>query len=169
MTSALSSIPTYIPLKYAARKYGIPEKALLERVKSGRIASGQLPNGELLVAENDVDPSLHIKREDFEHLRGRSISISEASRKYNVPHQNFSRWAKVGYIHVLERGWKVLIDEGDVAYCAAVYKAKYELYNGQMSGVTIFDENGSPYEPKYPEVAAYKRAVRLRQKQKRRK
>ncbi len=34
-----------------------------------------------------------------------------------------------------------------------------------MSGVPIFDQDGNPYEPKYPEVAAYKRALRRRVRQ----
>ena len=162
---AHAPVPTYIPLKYAARKYGIPEKTLLERVKSGSIASAQRPDGELLVAENNVDPSLNIKRDDFEHLRGQKISMSEASRKYQIAHANFSRWTKAGYIKVLERGWKVSMDEADVAYCVAIYNAKQEYYGGQLTGVPIFDENGDPYQAKYPEVAAYKRRVRLRQRQ----
>ena len=162
---AFPSTPTYIPLKHAAERYGISEKTLLERVKSGSIASAQLPDGELLVAENHVDPSLNINRQDFDHLRGQPISMSEASRKYEIGQSNFSRWTKADYIKVLERGWKVLLDEANVAYCVAVYKAKQEYYGGQLTGVPIFDEAGNPYHPKHPEMAAYKRAIRLRQKQ----
>jgi hypothetical protein len=144
---------------------------LLERVKSGSIASGRLPNGELLVAENDIDPSLMIQREDFEHLRGKKISISDASRKYSdtrvtVTHSNFSRWAKANHIAVLEAGsWKVMLDEADVAYCAAVFKAKYDFYGGQMAGVRIFDKDGNPYQVKYRDVAAVMRAERRQKEQ----
>jgi hypothetical protein len=74
----------YIPLKQAAERYGVPEKTLLERVNSGSIASGQLPNGELLVAENDIDPSLQIKRDDFEHLRGQKIGVREAGKNMRL-------------------------------------------------------------------------------------
>jgi len=117
------------------------------------------------VADHDIDPSLNITREDFEHLRGQKISMSEASDKYGVPQPNLSRWAKLEYIKVLDRGWKVLIDEADAAYCAAVYKAKYDFYDGKMSGVPIFDEDGSPFQAKYPEMAAYKRKLRHRSRQ----
>jgi hypothetical protein len=157
---------TYIPLKHAAEKYGIPEKTLLDHVKSGSIASAQLPNGELLVAETNVDSSLKIKRKDYKHLHNQPISASEASRKYSQIHnisisqRIFSRWAELKYITVLERGYRLLLDEADVAYCAAVYKAKHDLYRGRMSGVRIFDEAGNPYELKYPEVAARLRAER---------
>ena len=158
----------YIPLDVAARKYGVSKKVLRQRIESGKLKSVKLADGGLLVADNN-DPSLNIKREDFEHLRGQKISMSEASRKYStpeitIPHQNFSRWAKTGYIKVLERGWKVLLDEADVAYCAAVFKAKYNFYDGQMIGVPVFGEDGRPYQAKYPEMAAYKRDLRQRQK-----
>jgi predicted site-specific integrase-resolvase len=103
---SLSSSNTYTPLSQAALKYNLSEQSLLEWVKSGRIASAPLPTGELLVAEQDVAPSFNINREDFKHLRGQKISMSEASRKYGISHANFSRWAKTGYIKILDRGWK---------------------------------------------------------------
>ena len=43
--------------------------------------------------------------------------------------------------------------------------AKRDYYEGQMSGVPIFNKDGTPYQAKHPEVAAYKRAVRDRRKQ----
>jgi len=171
--ATLRSSTTYIPLKQAAERYGVPEKTLLERVNSGSIAAAQLPNGELLVAESNVDPSLNIKRENFEHLRGQAISASEASRRYSellgttIYPSRFSEWAKAGFIKVLDRGWKISLDEADVAYCATVYKAKYDFYGGQMIGVPIFDQDGNPYQPKHPELAAYKRAIRKKQRQRR--
>jgi predicted DNA-binding protein (UPF0251 family) len=156
---------SYIPLEQAARKYGVSKNVLRQRVESGKLEAIETVNGDLLVADHDIDPSLKIKREDFEHLRGQGISISEAARNYKIAHKTFSRWADAGYIFVIERGWKVILDEADVAYCAAVYKAKYDFYDGQMSGVPIFDENGNPFQAKYPEMAAYRRRLRHRQKQ----
>ena len=156
---------TYIPISQAVRKYGVSKKFLLQRIKSGKLTSAKLPDGEYLVAENDIDPSLSIKREDFENLRGRKISVSDASRKYGIPHTNFSRWSRLGFIAVLERGWKVLLDEADVAYCAAVYHAKYKLYNGRMMGVNIFDKDGFPYQVKYKDIATKRREQRRKEKQ----
>ncbi len=160
-----SNTPTYIQLSTAVEKYGVSKKVLLKRIKSGKLTAAQLPNGEYLVAEHDVDPSLSIKREDFEYLRGQGISASEASRKYAVSTANFSRWAKVGYIKILARGWRLILDEADVAYCAAVYKAKYEFYDGQLSGVNIFDKEGRPYKLRYREIADMRRKQRRQQKQ----
>jgi hypothetical protein len=158
---------SYIPLEQAARKYGVSKNVLRQRVESGKLDFARTPNGDLLVADHDIDPSLKIKREDFEHLRGQAISMSEASEKYSVPQPNLSRWAKLNHIKVLQRGWKVLIDEADAAYCAAVYRAKYDFYDGQMSGVPIFDEDGNPFQAEYPEMAAYRRKLRHRKKQER--
>jgi len=160
-----TSQTTYIPLPQAVRKYGISKKALLERIKSGKLTVAKLPDGEFLVAENEIDPSLSIKREDFEHLRGQKISVSGSSRKYGIPHTNFSRWARLGFITVLERGWKVLLDEADVAYCAAVYHEKYKLYQGRMMGVNIFDKDGLPYQVKYTDIATRRRRQRRKDKQ----
>jgi len=155
---------SYIPLSQAIRKYGVSKKSLLRRIKSGKLAAAKLPDGEFLVAENEIDPSLNIKREDFEHLRGQKLSMSEASRKYNISQPTFSRWASLGFITVLERGWKVLLDEADVAYCAAVYHDKYQIYHGRMMGVSIFDKDGNPYRLKYREVAANLREERRKKR-----
>ncbi len=157
---------TYITIPEAVRKYGVSREALLERIKSGKISAAKLPGGGYLVAENEIDPSLNIKREDFEHLRGRKISMSEASKNYGIPHPTFSRWTKSGFIKVLERGYRTILDEADVAFCAAVYKAKYKFYDGKISGVNIFDEHGNPFQSKFPEMAAYKRALRKRARRK---
>ena len=156
---------TYIPLKQASAKYGLSEKVLLDKIRSGTIVAIELKKGEVLVADKQVDPSLSLKREHFSHLKGQKISISQGSREYDISTKTISRWVAAGYIKELERGYRVYIDQSDMAYCAAVYKAKYDFYDGQLSGVPIFDEDGDPYQAKYPEVAAYRRAVRERQRQ----
>lgn len=44
------------------------------------------------------EKSLPLKKEDLPeykkhaYLKGKSIWVSEASRKYNIPHGNLSRW-----------------------------------------------------------------------------
>lgn len=152
-----SSTNRYVPLQHAAERYGISEESLQQRIEADEIAWGRLPDGTLLVAEDEIDPSLKIKREDFEHLRGQTLSESEASCKYDISVANFSNWAKAGHIQVVERGWKVLLDEADVAYCAAVYKAKAKIYPNCIGGFKLFDEDGNPYQIKYPELAARRR------------
>jgi hypothetical protein len=110
---------------------------------------------------------LNIKRDDFEHLRGQKIGVRESSKKYGISSKTVSRWAKAGYINKLDRGYRLYLDEADVAYCAAVYKAKFEYYEGQLAGVPIFDEEGNPYQVKYQEVAAQLRSDRRQKNEKR--
>ena len=71
----------------------------------------------------------------------------------------FSRWSRLGYIK-RESGYRLELDEADVAYCAEIYAEKYRKYGGQLRGVRIFDEDGNPYQLKYPEVAAQLRVAR---------
>ncbi|MEM7028011.1 MAG: hypothetical protein AAF629_00355 [Chloroflexota bacterium] len=165
-----SKSATYISLEQAAYKYGISEKVLLDQINSGTLDGVELKTGEILVVDKKIDPSLDIKKTDFDHMRGRKISMVEARQKYNIGSSTLTRWTQAGYIAVLQenelrgRGQKKYIDEADVAYCAAVYKAKYEYYEGRITGVPIFDSAGNPYKVKYQEVAAQMRNDRLAQR-----
>jgi hypothetical protein len=167
------NIPTYLPLRTAAQKYGLSEKVLTQLVQTGKIEAVKLPSGELLVsAENgQLRTKDEIIAQEFAHLRGQAISASEASRKYSkkygipIPYQNFSRWADSGYIAIKSRGYRLQLDEADVAYCAEIYAEKYKEYDGQMQGVPVFDEDGNPYQVKHQEVAEQKRTERRQLKE----
>ena len=160
---------SYIPLSKACRKYSLAKKDLLEAINAGTIAAVELKTGELLVVDPGDDPCLDIKRDDFVHLHNISIGLRQAAKKYAIPVSTLSGWVKAGYIKTPTRSYRLQMNEADVAYCAAVYKVKYDLYHGRMSGVPIFDENGNPYQAKYPEMAAYKRNIRNKKRQKNRK
>src|SRR5512136_2973136 len=158
-----SRIPTYLPLAEAARRHGLSAKVLTQLIQAGKIGAVQLSSGEVLVAaDNNNGHGYKTKAEiiaaNFAHLRGQPISASEASRKYStdevsISQRSFSRWAEAGYIKVLDRGYRLQLDEADVAYCAKIYTEKYRKYGGQMQGVQVFDEEGNPYQLKYQEVA----------------
>jgi hypothetical protein len=152
----------------------VEEKVLTQLISAGMIEAVE-ENGETLVAvdkkENGSNGKETQTKEEiiaakFSNLRGQKISASEASRKYSEIHgisitqQAFSRWAQLGYIIVLERGYRVQLDEADVAYCAAIFSKKYKEYDGQMRGVNVFDRDGDPYQVKYPEVAEDRRNLR---------
>ncbi len=167
--------PIYLPLKEAAKKHDVEEKVLTQLIAAGMIEAVER-NGETVVAvdkngndDNESQTKDEIIAAKFAHLKGQPISASEASRKYSKIHgvpisnQSFSRWAtKLGYIIVLERGYRLQMDEAEVAYCAEVYAQKYREYDGRMSGVRIFDKDGNPYQLKYPEVAEQLRIERLK-------
>ena len=141
----VTDLPRYIPLTEAAERYGVSEEVLKRAIESGTIRAVQLDQ-EVAVAEGDVE-KIVIRKKDFEHLRGKPISLSAASRKYGIPDPTLSRWVKAGYISKLgHEGRKVLVDEADVAYRVEIYR---RLGGGR--GRRIFDAEGKPYRIKYPE------------------
>lgn len=163
---------TYLSLEEAARKYDVAEKVLTQLIAAGMIETHETPTGDVLVVVekngNGQEPQTkeEIIAEKFADLRGQTISASEASRKYSkihhvpISHVLFSRWARAGYITVMNRGYRLEMDEAEVAYCAEIFAQKYQEYGGSMSGVRIFDEDGNPYQLKYPEVAEQLRIER---------
>jgi hypothetical protein len=164
--------PTYLSLEEAARKYGVKEKVLTQLIADGMLQARTTPSGELLVVAdkngNSQEPQTkeEIIAAKFAHLRSQPISVSEASRKYSktfgvtISQPLISRWVKLGYITVLNRGYRLQLDEAEVAYCTDVFAQKHREYEGRMQGVNIFDEDGNPYQLKYPEIAEQKRAQR---------
>jgi hypothetical protein len=90
----------------------------------------------------------NLRREDlpeyqqFSHLQGQPIWVAEAARKYNIVHQNVSRWIKAGVIKQVgvDRN-RLLLDEQDVAYCAYVYHQR-----NAKRGSWLFRPDGTPYE-----------------------
>lgn len=75
------------------------------------------------------------------HLAGKPIHISEAARKYKIPHPTISRYVTKGIIRTLGKdGNKVLLDESFVAYVKEVIKRKKA---GQ--GKSFFNKDGTPY------------------------
>jgi predicted site-specific integrase-resolvase len=164
------NIPTFLPLAEAVQKLGLSRQVLIELIEAGQIEAVQLPSGEVLVSAEGNGYALKTKEEviaeKYAHLRSQPISASEASRKYSdlhgvpISHQTFSRWTKAGHINAESDGYRLHMDEADVAYCAEVYAQKYREYEGRMSGVRIFDTKGNPYQLKYPEVAEQLRIER---------
>jgi hypothetical protein len=158
------NIPTYLPLPKAARKYGLSEKVLTQLVQAGKIEAVRLPSGEVLVPADNGSKIPQTKdeiiTEKFAHLRGRRISPYAAEKKYDGIHRsNFIRWARAGYIEILREENRLLeMDAADVAYCAYVYSQKKAEYGGNVAGVRIFDKEGNPYEVKYPDLSAKRRA-----------
>ena len=154
-----SETVTYIPLKQAAKKYGISEKALLEQVESGSLVPARLPNGDLLVAERDVDPKAKTKEqiidEHYGELKKQPITISEAEKKYRVLGRTIRFWVSLGYISTINHCYPMRLDEAEVAYCAEIFHERQQAGTG--SGAPLLDENGLRYELKRPELSEYRR------------
>ena len=155
-----NNIPTYIPLDQAAKRHGVSKKVLTQQIRAGKIQAVQLPSGDLLVAaeNNGHQTKEEIITHKFAHLRGQTINTYQAQQEHGIRHQNFLRWARAGYIKIIHEEERLLeMDAADVAYCAYVYEQKKEVYGGRISGVRIFDEDGNPYQVKYPDLAAQRR------------
>ncbi len=159
-----------IPIDEAAERLDISVKVLTRCIENGIIKAVQLPNGEIAVSAEEIRP---ITKKQFEHLRGKPITISEASRPrprfdddgnvvggYEVPDPTMRGWIRQGYVRVLEDGYGKKLDEADVAYCAAVYHERKDA--GSMSGEPLFDEAGRPYQLKHPQLSKYRRRKKLR-------
>ncbi len=143
------TIPTYLPIPEAARKYGLDEARIVAAVKHGKIKAAMIDDT-LVIAEDDARQEARpLRKEDLPewkkhaHLKGIPIWIGEASRKYGIANQTITIWVKRGLIKFLgyDKNRK-LIDEADMAYCAEVYSQR----KGQ--GKWLFDNNGLPYKPK---------------------
>jgi hypothetical protein len=158
-------LDTFISITEAAKRLSTPENQVRAMVDAGKI-KGAVINGDIVVREKDVKikhPKIHlvkqpkiqpikqlssVRREDlaeyqqFSHLQGQPIWVAEAARKYNIVHQNVSRWIKLGVIKQLgaDRN-RLLLDEQDVAYCAYVYHQR-----NAKRGSWLFRPDGTPYE-----------------------
>jgi len=148
----MATLPVFIPLSEAARKYGLDEDYLRQMVERGKIRAAMVA-GEMVVSEEEVrGEAIEVKalrKEDLQeyqmyaHLKGVAIWIRKAEEKYGIPNQTLWRWMKAGIITYLGKsGNKVLVDEADVAYCNEIYKRRGK------QGRVLFNPDGTPYKPK---------------------
>jgi hypothetical protein len=151
-----TTLERYIPLPQAAKRLGISPASLQGLIDSGNIRAAKL-NGTIAVAETDLDQV--ITREQFQHLRGQAITVAGAVEKYNLSDRTVRDWIERGHINILKPGYGMVVDEADVAYCAAVYQIQ-----GGGRGKRLFDESGQPYQLKHTEWADYQRERRKKNK-----
>ncbi len=126
----------------AAEQFGV-EAAVLEKLaKDGVIGSKLSPEGELLVLEDEArEIGRRLDRRQWEHLRGRPITASDAERHYGLSKNYYARWSREGHIRKLgEDGWRIWLDEADVAYATALA----EVSGGLRQGRALF-----PASPQY--------------------
>ncbi len=114
-------IPTYLPLREAAEKYRVDPDVLTRAVRDGKIKAVRI-NGGFALAEGEVKDfaerrrTVEELRRKYAHLAGQEISVVQAERKYGLSRGSLWRWAKAGYITVLDnRKWSRKLDERDVA------------------------------------------------------
>ncbi len=158
-STTILTVPTYLPLPEAARKYDLSESVLTQLIHAGKIEAVQLPSGELLVPANNDSKKIRTKEQiitgKFAHLRGQQITVTEAAEKYNVERRNLLNWKNKGYITVLKPGYQMELDEAEVAYCVEVFRKQQE--SGIKYGTPLLDENGLPYKLKHPDLSKRRR------------
>lgn len=157
------SIPTFIPLAEAARKYNLTEDVLTRLIQDGRIEAAQLPSGELLVSDEGLNEKTkeQIIEEKYGHLRGKLITISEAAERYGISRKTVEAWVyRNQYLSIVDdASYPKRIDEAEVAYCANIYHERQK--KGISHGIPLLDENGLPVlELKHPELSKYRRKKR---------
>jgi predicted site-specific integrase-resolvase len=144
------TLPTFLPLPEAARKYGVSEARLKTMIDNGKIRAAMI-QGTIVISESDAAQSTGkpLRKEDlpewkqFSHLYNHGIGIREASRKYGVHPATLSVWVKKDVIKILRvEPNKTLLNEQDVAYACFIYKQRGK------QGRKIFDDDGLPYKPK---------------------
>ncbi|OQX64407.1 MAG: hypothetical protein B5M51_03930 [Anaerolinea sp. 4484_236] len=147
-TAHLNTLPSYISINEAGKRLGLNPVRLQDLIRVGTLKAARI-KGETVVDEEKVDEiATQPKKEDLEeykqfaHLKGEQISISNAGKKYNLSTSTLTRWSQAGYIVRIENdGYRVYLNEQDVAYCVAVKERK-----GQ--GKRIFNKDGTPYKTK---------------------
>lgn len=135
----------WIELEEAAQKYPVDAAVLEKLAKDGVIGSKRSPEGRLLLLESEVRTvARRLDRRQWEHLRGRPISASDAERHYGLSKNYYARWAREGHICKLgDDGWRIWLDEADVAYATALA----EVSGGLRQGRALF-----PTSPQYATI-----------------
>ena len=114
----MAELETFIPLEDAARKYHLHKHLLTDLVERGKIKAVRI-NRRIAVAEEEVFNLVKEMTEDgrkYAALEGKPIRLTKAAEKYQIAQPTLSKWAKRGYIRVIERGPRLLLlNEADVA------------------------------------------------------
>lgn len=136
----------WLTIPEAAENFNVDGPVLEKLAKDGVIGSKVAPDGQLLVLEDEArDVARKLDRRQWEHLRGRQITASDAERHYGLSKNYYARWGREGYIRKLgEDGWRVWLDEADVAYATALA----EVSGGLKQGRALF-----PASPQYATIA----------------
>ena len=164
----------FLPLAEAVRVTGWTAERLQKGVEAGTIVAGMAEDGTLVIAVTPDDQPLQvapspqngngddinarlsqIQREDFAHLEGELITLTEASREFGVPRGTLRDWLYRGYIRGVGK-YPTRVNKADVAYCAAIYQVRKQFH----SRAPLLDENGRPYLLKEPELARLRRLAK---------
>lgn len=104
-----------ISIEDASKKYDIPAGVLEKLIEEHMVRVRN--NGDRMLVEEDVAALQHLSRRKFRHLENQGITLSDAEKRYGIPHSTISRWAQKKKIRTVDRVGKYLyVDESDIAY-----------------------------------------------------
>jgi len=157
----MSQINRLIPIQEAAKQFNVSEESLMKLVDQGAIKAVMLPDGGIAVNAEISDivllnaRLLDIKRSDFDFLNESLITVAEAEQKYSVPDPTIRIWIQNAYIKVETGQYPSFLNEGDLAYCVAIYKERKRF--DIQHGAPLLDINKYPYLIRSPYQAEHRR------------
>jgi len=97
-----STLERFITLEQAAQQLRLDQTGLARLIDEGYLRAALLPDDSIGVSLTSVQALLPREDlpdyQDFAHLKGQPISISEAARKYGIHTSTLTRWMQRGYI-----------------------------------------------------------------------
>lgn len=128
---------------------------LLTKLEPGsKLELEKTPSGEVRIVSGLTKEQL--LQQDYSHLMGQGISMSQAAKKYRIPRSTMKRWVySQSYVGIVdESSYPQLVDEAHVALCAAIY---HERKEAGIKSVPYFDDDGTVITGlKHPKLAAYR-------------
>ena len=157
------TLPLYYSLEKAAKMYNLPLERLNNWLECGKLDAIQNQAGEILVSSKSIEDNLtkaEIINQHYADLVGVPITLKDAAEKYGVHKQTIYGWVKYyKYVRILRKGYKIEVDEADVAYCANIYQKRQQSGLG-TSGAPLLHKDGRPYRLKRKDVAMYRKRKR---------
>lgn len=81
-------------------------------------------------------------REQFAHLAGVGLTLSEAAKKYDMPRHRIHHWAvERDYIKCVNPAMPAQYDEADIAFCVAL--VRWRRAHGVLT-TDLFNRDGTP-------------------------
>lgn len=127
---------------------------LLEAPNSAKIDISHLPGKDMITVTSSKQELI---KQKYPALVGQAITVTEAANKYAINRDTILEWVNKGYLAVITSGYRMTIDNADVAYCAEVYHARKRAGFGFSGAAPLLDEHGLPYTIKHPDLSAYRR------------
>lgn len=127
---------TYLTREMVMERYRLSADELDRLLSKGQTETATL-NGTPIIADDDIRAYLaqrDVSREQFAHMDGEPILLSDAAAKYGFHIGSLAQWVESGHIRIVSTdGYRVFLNEADCAYARALADIK-----GTRSGRPLF-------------------------------